>query len=161
MGPGRVGRVAAETRNTHDSVVGVVVRLQFLVGQWPVIGHSVQGLDAKVRWVKPWEMGTPVNGAATNRVVHQWRYCRLQVVHRIILRQPPDVGVWIEVGLAVDLVVQVLCGIGRGVQPTALLQADYLNPGLAKAPGNGGAGGTRADNQYVRHIVWLRHDLLW
>ena len=78
------------------------------------------------------EVGVPVDGASTDRVVHQGLDRRGIVVDWVVLWQAPDVGIGVEVGLPVDLPVVVSSGVLLGVEPSALIEACDIEAGPAR-----------------------------
>ena len=118
---GRIRRVAVHPSDAVQPVIHREVGLQLGVADRPVVGHAVQTLDSEVRRVQAGEVGTPMDSAPTNRVVHEGRDGRIRVVDRVVLRQPPHVGLGTELVQAVKLPIVLRGGVFLGVQPIALL----------------------------------------
>ena len=154
---GRIGRVALQTADAVGAVVLVVVGFQLEVVHGPVVGHAVQGLEAEVGRMKPGKVGTPVDGAAAHGVVHIGSDGRVVLVDRIVLRQPAEVGVGMEVGLPVQLRLGLADRKGVQRHPAALFQTNHPDPGLGQAPGEGPAGSAGADDENVGDVVFAAH----
>ena len=107
--------------------------------------------------MEPGEVGTPVDGAAAHRVVHVRRDGGVILVYRIVLRQPAEIGVGMEVGLPVQLCLRLVYRKGVQRHPAALLQAHHLDPGLGQAPRESSAGSAGPDDQDVGNVVLAAH----
>ena len=153
LGLGRVGRVSRQARNAGHGVVEVVVGFKLLVGQRPVIGHAVQGLDPEVRRMKSGNVRAPMDRASADRVVHQRGDGRFGVVNRVVFGQPADVGIRMEVGLQPQLGIGLVNRERRLGRPAALLKADHFDACLAEAPRQRGSGSAGSDNQNICHVV--------
>ena len=105
LGLGRVGGVARHAGDAHDAVVGVEVGLEVVVGDRPVVGDTVESLGTEVGRMKAREVGAPVDGAAADGVVHQGRDGGVGIVDGVVFGKSPDVGIGVEVSLAVGLPV--------------------------------------------------------
>ena len=80
--------------------------------------------------MEPGEMRAPMDQAAANGVVHQRRDGCLVFVYRIILGKSPKGGVWMKIGLQMDLRSGVRGWKGIGWHPAALLQTNHFDPCL-------------------------------
>ena len=89
----------------HHPVVQVEEGLERGVVDRPVVGHAVETPHAKVRGAEAREVRAPVDRAPAHRVVHQRRDRRRRVVDRIVLGEPPHVGLGAPVGVAMQLPV--------------------------------------------------------
>ena len=136
---GRIRRVTGNTGHADHPVVEVVERLELRIGQGPVVGHAIERAHPEVGGVKTREVGTPVDGAAAHGVIHQRGDGRCRVVHRIVRRQAPEVGVGMEGTLAVQFPIVESRRVGPGIEPLPLLQAHDVDPRLTQAPGEGSA----------------------
>src|SRR5207245_3587043 len=87
------------------------------------------------------------------RVVHQRRDHRGLVVDRIVLGQPPHVGLGAPVRVPVKLPVGLPVRVGARVDPVALLETHDTDPGAGKPPGDGSAGGPGSNHEHVGPIV--------
>ena len=153
LGLRRVSGVTRHAGDAHDAVVGVEVRLEVVVCQRPVVGDAVEGLGTEVGRVKAREVGAPVDRAAADGIVHQGRDCGVGIVDGIVFGKSPDVGIGVEVRLAVGLPVH-LCGrVLGGIEPASLLQAQDIESILRQAPCERGPGCAGSDYQDINPIV--------
>ena len=151
--PRWIRRIAGDAGTTHHAVIQVVPRLELFVGEWPVVGYPVKGLDPEVGRVKPGRVRGPVDRAAAHGVVHERSDVRLAVVDRIVFRQAANVGIDIPrcAGLQLPVVT------GRRVvfrpQPRPLLQDDHFEAVLGQPPGRRAAGRPGANDQHIDRAI--------
>ena len=97
-------------------------------------------------------MGAPVYGTAAHGVVHQRRNGAVFVVDGVVHRKLAHVGVGTEVGLAVQLPVVLVGGVGPRVDSASLLQTQHVHARTGEAPGDRRSRRARADYQYVDRV---------
>ena len=121
---GRVSGIAAQARDPDHRVVLLVVRLQVPVGQGPVVGDAIEGVDAEVRGAKAGKVPAPVDGAAADGIEHERDNRRPVHVDGIVFRALAYIRVLGKIGGPVVLPIGPVVGIRLRVNPAALLQAD-------------------------------------
>ena len=149
----RIGGITVDAGATHHLVVQVVVLLQVLIAQRPVVGNAIQGFDFEIRGVQPGAVGGPVNRAPANGVEHERGDRRISVVDRIVLGPAPDIRIKRPVCQPAVLPVVVVGDVVGRVGPAALLKANDVQIRPAQAPRNGGARRSGADYQDIRRPV--------
>ena len=145
-------RIPVDPGAPHHHVVHVVIRVQVVVCKWPVVCDPVQRLHPKIRRVKPWRMGRPVDRAAADGCEHQRGDVGLAVVDRVVLRIPSFVWIPVPFMAAEDLPVLLRRRVERGVDPAALFKTDHGKSGLCESPCDGSAGRPGADYQDVSDV---------
>ena len=150
---GRIGRVPGQARCARDAVVGRVVGLQRRVIHRPVVAHAVQRTGAEIRRMHARPVRREVDGRAAHGIEVDRGDRRVLRIDRVVLRQPPHVGVAAELGIAAQLVVGIAAGIGRVAHHRSLLQAEDAHARAQQRPGEGRAGGAGAHDQHIDGIV--------
>ena len=137
-----VSRVAVDAGTAHQRVVGVVVRLQFVVGQWPIISDAVKGLHSEIGRVETRSMGGPMDGAAADCIEHQGIDGGFFDVYRVVDIVVADVRVERPIGARLNLPIGVLVWELFRFDPAALFEAHDVETGFGQPPGDRRAGRT-------------------
>jgi hypothetical protein len=91
--PLRVSGVTADSCYADELVDLVVVRLEVVVADRPVFGHSVEGLHPKIRWQQPRPVGTVVDAGSADGIEHHRPHVGVLDVDWVVRWQPPHVRV--------------------------------------------------------------------
>ena len=131
----RVGRVSGDTATANYLIVQVVVMLQLVVSQRPVVRRAVERLHTKVRRVHPRSVGGPDDRAATDRVEHERGDIRIFTVDGIVFVQRPLVRIEVPVGPALQFPVDAGGRRDLGTVPATLLEAHHPESRAGQPPG--------------------------
>ena len=67
----RIGGIAREPAYPHHPVVQIVIGLEGVVAEGPVLAHAIQAAGAEIRGMQPRKMRRPVDRRAAHPVPHQ------------------------------------------------------------------------------------------
>ena len=130
-------RISGQTGYTHILVVLREVRIEILVGEWPVIRHTIQRFHTEVRGFETWEMCRIEDRPAANTVEVRHRDRRLILVDRVVRITLAYVWTLVVSNLPPHLPVFARARIIGRIHPVTLLQAQNTHPRIRHAPGEG------------------------
>src|ERR1700722_11247956 len=150
-----IGRVSIQARDAPIQVIPVIVGLQFLIRNRPIIGDPVQCPRSEVRRVHAREMSGPVVGTPAHRIEHQhgWRGCA-SFCYWIILPALANVGAEVKCAPAgLSFPVRKGGGIIRRFNPAPLFQAHHFCAKIGQTLCNNSACGPRANYKDVNFVI--------
>ena len=111
-------------------IIQVVPRLQVLVRNRPVIGHTVLRFDSEIGRMQARCVRHPHDGASANTVEHHGVDRRVLDVYRVVLRKATFVRVYRPGTQRLEPEVKVGRRVLERVLPVALFDADHIEAGL-------------------------------
>ena len=150
----RIGGVAGQPGHAGHAVVLRIKRLQRLIVDRPVVADSVERLHPEVGRMEARVMPGVQHRAAADTVEVGDFDGRVVLADRIVGRAGAAVRADAEIAKLAGFPVAAGGGVFGGFGPVPLLQADDAHARFGEAPGHGGPGGARADDQdvdFIRH----------
>ena len=162
-GLGRVGRIARQSAHPHRLVVQIVIGLEGVIAEGPVLSDAVEAAGAEVGGMQAGKMRRPIDGRAADAVPHQGLQRRGRIVDRIIGGERIAAGLEAQIGRGGPgaqcraLPSPSRGRHGRGIDPAAALEAEDAKPRrlLGQPRGEGGRGEASPHHGHIHGIQSL------
>ena len=149
----RIGRIACQAGHAHHPVVLVVKRLQGCIVDRPIVSDAIERAHAKIRRMEAREVTGVKNRAAADAVEVGDLDRRMGVVDRVVLGPGANIGIGGILDHSARLPVTAGAGVGCGVHPTPLFEAEDVHLCVGETPGHRRARRAGANNQHIHGIV--------
>ena len=156
-GLGRVGRIARQPAHPHGPVVQIVIGLEGLIAEGPVVADAVEAAGAEIGGMQAGKMRRPIDGRAADAVPHQGLQRRGRIVDRIVGGKGIAAGLQAQIGRGGPGAQRRALPLprgrrhGRGIDPAAALQAEDAKTRrpLGEPRGKGGRGEARPHHGHI------------
>jgi len=142
----RIGGIAREPAHPHHPVVQVVIGLEGVIAEGPVLADAIQAAGPEIRGVPPGEMRRPVDRRAAHPVPHQGLQRRAGIIDGIVGGKGIAAGFEAQIGRRGPgthgraLPLPAPGRHGGAIDPPAALEAEDAKPRcLLGQPGREGA----------------------